>query len=337
MKKLFIPIIRSKKLAQLKVIKSLEMFKNYNSVKDLIIPYLEIKYDISEKVKIDFLTQLKNKTHFEELMKATDESIDNYITRITHSSYGESSIPSLAITFNDIITNISLIKSSIELFHKQNKQIALRISNYGNLHKILDVLSLLNKNDYLILDTTDQNIFSLIYGSKINEIIKNMHAKLIYFSNERRQPNLGRSYETDKYTENCNYQLIDLIKAKNLFYDGFGSYCGAKNDDNETAYGTKTYAVFFEYSFKKNKFMVFKSEETDYVATIYTKLTEKLKNYYKLGKLENLDDINGYSTTLLNNIFSKTKNSTASDYIQLTITLYIEQIINYFLLVTEYD
>ncbi len=343
MDRIFIPILRSKAFAQLNVIKHFNELKYYDLVRDRLIPYIEFKTNLSSTSFNKYMDALQGMRYFYELYTENNSLIiKDYLDSVINTNYPKNAIPSIKLSFDLVIKNKTELIQSINVLHDLNLNIALRIINYRNLENILDILNILTKEDYLILDNEEAGIETKILLSNYNKIVNTIKPKTIFFSIERSQK-AARLYENISYTKLCNYNLIEYLKIHTEFqYSGFGSYCGAKNDNNEARNNNVSVeGIFFEYSYVENKFFVTKTIEKKPIAYIYTKLTEYLSSLINKQQeintpLFHLKEIDGYALKRLREIVdyhNKTnKNSTARNYVEIAIENYIEQIIKFYLL-----
>lgn len=343
MNKIFVPILRSKQQAQYKALKSLSSLKDFSKVSTRIIPYIELKKDITFATQNKYRMALENTTHFIEYYDENfnENNFKDLIAKTKSIAFNCNTIPSLKLDFKLVYYHKNIIIDLIKFFHTNNQKFALRVTNYINLNDIKEVLLNLNENDFLILDNEFSSMQTKIILSNYHSIAKTLKNKIIFFSTERSQQP-AKVYENLNYTNFCNYDLINFLKDnKGFYYHGIGSYCGAKADNNEIGNSKVSIeAIFFEYSFLMNKFFIIKSAIKGNISTIYTELTKYLgeiidKNL-NANPLKEILELNGYSLVKLKEIILKQKsthkNSTASNYIELTIEHYIEEIIHYYLI-----
>ena len=342
MEKIFVPILRSKKFAQLNIVKHLSEFRFFDLVEDRLIPYIEFKSKDSNNSMNKYLDVLSDKKYFYELyIENNNISINDYLSAVVKTNYTPKAIPSIKLSYDSIMEYVNEIKETICMLHKQNLNVALRVVNYRNLENIINVINFLTEKDFLILDNEDSGMETKLLIANYNKIVSIIKPKILFFSIERSQK-AARLYENEKYTNLCNYNLIDYLKKNpELTYDGFGSYCGAKNDNNEIRNNVPVEGIFFEYSYLKNKFFVTKTINRNIISLAYTPLTEYFSSIIneknEIGSpLYHLKEVNGYALKRLKQIISyhqeKNKNSTAWNYVEITIENYIEQIIKFYLL-----
>ena len=329
---IFMPILKTKQRSERTIIKNIESLYNFNAARNNIYFYIEVLPRIKDSEQLDkhFLTPLNDYNFIIEFKRELNESIIQYIDRLKRVPKDKSSRISICLMNNELIKHQQEVTDLIDNLNKSDIKPSIRITSIGDLDSLYSFFNSVSI-EFIILDIDTNTFESLEYSISLKELKKHTSAKIIVFSNERPLPVTAKSYERNKFTNNANYTVLDAIKNDSFEFDGFGSYCSAKNDFNQEGFGD-AYGILLTYSFDKNKFFVYRTSEKKHISKIYTDLFPIIKKAKEDNLLNGSLLISSYSHKVYDNLestFNKgDKNLICSSFITLSIAIYIEQILS---------
>lgn len=266
MNKKFIPIFKTKQSSEKKAIQNTLDLLNEKG----IFPYLEIIKDINDSIPQSYFKALGDTTFFAEptITEQTDELFD----------YGNS-IPVLSLIKGASPTSVN---DFISKGHNLKRSIGLRI-NVGNSSMINKMVTTLNKEDYLFIDIGNNDYSSLLYLSTF-KMLHTYECTIIIISDERNDKITGRELYKNyykKYSDSTyfNHSVIESITNGTFDFDGFGSYCGAKNDLTEgVKISNEVYGYLLIYNHLNNSFYIETTDTSDHISRIYNVLVNTIKS-----------------------------------------------------------
>lgn len=323
---IFIPILKNNGVSEPK---ALDKCKDLFS--DKCIPYIEIFKEKPEKESkrsayYKTKAQVEDVLHFEEYHRKTYSDLENVII-LSKSINDQNIIVSLHIkNQNELNKNINKIKDFINYEHKIKQKCAIRIPvSFKDTTNLKEISETLIKDDYLIFDIREDKYESLTLF--FDNVISNFDTKckIIIFSDERPISLANKNLALDDYNINFNTSIIESIKKESFNFDGFGSYCSARNNTTTSGSRDEIYGVFVIYNYEKNNFFSYKTDTDDFQEIAYKKLQEKvLKSSYWKGAFK----ATTISLDMLNKLLNYGNSKQATDYITISIIHHIEEINN---------
>lgn len=335
-KKIFIPILKSKTRSEPVVLeKCHDLFSNE------VIPYIEFiarkPKDNNKKTKnrknvnnkIKFFT--RDILHFEEICRLKNkDNIDTIIVK-TKDIKDDNAIPSIhIINENELNENIENVIDFIQFEHNNKKNCSIRITGdikFGeNIKKVIDLLT---KDDFLIIDIGENSYISSEIALKYYFDYQNRKSKIIIFSEERPSKLTNKDLEADDYNKNIhsfNVSVIDSIKNDQFVYDGFGSYCSARNDINNGGSGKNVFAIFMLFNYLINDFFSYKSDTANNIHISYAQLKNKLQTKRKIA--EDILKDTPLSDDMFKKLIDTSEKPVAYKFITISIIHHIETIYN---------
>ena len=315
---LFIPIFKTKENAEPHVIDQTSRLFG-----DSIIPYVELT---KEKSKV--ITALQDIRHFEQVIRKKKGPDFNTVLSQTVPLLSKNNvIVVIHLKGKELADNIDTIEGFIEQAHALDRHVGIRIESGTDLKEVTRIQSLLDHDDFLIIDIADQ-----LYNSSILYLRKICRGtdgcKVIVFCDERPAELKAASYASSGFN-NFSTSLIQSIKDGTFIGDGFGSYCSAKNnlDEGQRNSATKTHAIFLIYRYQENSFFSMKSAERDHVSKVYSL---HFKKYIEDNRSTWERFINGKTPLSYQNLQSFLGNDkrkgNAVKYIEIGMIHYIEEI-----------
>lgn len=251
---LYVPIIKLKKYEILNA----KYFKRFLNHKD-IIPFLELRYSLKEK---------KKNCHLNDFLKVT--GINNFFLGIPHKksaikingssdkdNYIVQANKNIKTYYNEVI-NLFDVENAIPVFYVYDNNDLEYLSEFINyardfnrkigiittpkIAKTFDEKNIeINMSDYLLIDLESESIIS----QKVNlEIItKNTRCKVILIRENRSLGTNNTSLEDNEQSPLLNdlsteFNEVNERKIR-IIINGFGDYCGQKNDISTSAGGNK--------------------------------------------------------------------------------------------------
>jgi len=266
MNKIFIPIFKTKQSSEKRAIQNtLDLL-----VEKRIIPYLEVIKNINDSIPQSYFKILSNTSFFAE-PTITEQTIDLF-------DYSNS-IPVLSLVKSVDPTSVN---DFISKGHNLKRSIGLRI-NVGNSSMINKMVTTLNKEDYLFIDIGNNDYSSLLYLSTF-KMLHTYECTIIIISDERNDKITGRELYKNyykKYSDSTyfNHSVIESITNGTFDFDGFGSYCGAKNDLTEgVKISNDVYGYLLIYNHLNNSFYIETTDTSDHISRIYNVLVNTIKS-----------------------------------------------------------
>lgn len=263
MKKIFCPVLKTKRVSEKNALIALKPLLETN--KD-VIPYLELLKDEDIDRTNKYVDVLDKIPFFIEPVSSNKASgLLSYPLAIPVFSVNKS-------------TNTADLYSFIACCHQDDRSAAVKINCY-NSKDAIDLLNRLNEKDYLFIDI-DRNEYSSVSLLKIIRIIPRK-CKIIINSNERNVAYSGRDFSkyNDSFPKDVlfNTTLIQAIKDGSFAFDGFGSYCAAKNDlTEEIQIANTVYGYLLVYNYEQNNFYIVTTNGSDHITRIYKTLVEEI-------------------------------------------------------------
>ena len=312
MKTIFCPLLKTKRVSEKNALMALkETIEKRNDV----IPYFELIQGSTDPVAIKYLT-IFDKTLFFAEPKNNDELLNLFVY--------DYSIPVFNIT---IQTKQSDINDFINTGHSNSRPIGIRIAD-ADVRSFGFVNKLLKANDYLFIDIDKSDYKSSSFLLIVNKLVKAY--KTIIISNERSIGYSGKDFS--KYDETFpgdklfNVSVISSIKDGSFGFDGFGSYCAAKNDlTEEIKIAVTVYGYFLIFDYDQNNFFVSSTKDPEHISKVYNSLLDKI--YLKGSSVLTLLSSTPISKEMLDDANAVGKLSCPRK-ITIEITHYIEEIIN---------
>ena len=318
---IFVPLIKTKTNAEPIVID-----KAYPLFGKEIIPYLEIKKDLSEKNVRNMRSQLSNVLHFEGILRKPGDNLSNLL-ELSKQLSSDNSIAVYHLKGNEVRDLLDVVKRSVNDAVSKKIPVAIRLPQVSENSPIIDYLyNTLDEDSFIFIDIGDDPFLS--NRLTIEGLCQKPHkCRLIVISNERPVNLTGDDYEDLGYNESImNTSLIDSIKSGSFPCDGFGSYCSAKNNLNEGGGAIPVYAVFSVYSYELNKFFSIRSDKKEFISTAYASIKDKVQKVNT--ELGLITDATPISHACLNEFLESKQKGIASTYYRIGMINYIEQIRN---------
>ena len=322
----FYPILKTKRLAELKLVKR---YKDMLFNNDTVL-FLEFTKSKNDKIVSSFLKELSEATYIGCMYPENGKL--SLIDSIDYANYlalnSDTIIPCCYINIHTDFHFFDELNKFIVNMHNKKRRVALRIQvgvEIDNDH-FRTIASMLYDEDLIFVDLADglynANIF---YLEDIRDAFKNNEINVLY---QDRNPNMsGKDYANNDYDPSFNTDIIDRIKKDDFCFDGFGTYCGAKNNLVERSIVRKVYPVFPLYDFKENKYFTFSTNILAEIYHAYTDLKDNIGNDKDLkDKLKYLLSDTSIAKEEYHKIESKIKNNTPSEFIFITILQFIESI-----------
>lgn len=316
---IFTPILKTKTYAEPAAIEScLSIFSNK------IIPFLEVKIIDNDGYKKSS-SVLKNTVHFEQLLRKDDVDLNKCINYAVIKNE-PNIIPTIHILIDDHL-DIVRIRHLIEMCHFRKQRCAIRIQSGLNVDDCIYICNQLEENDFFIIDIEENKYSST--KPYINDIAKfQLKPKILIFSTDRYSNISNRMYQECGYNDTYNSSVVDSIKNETFEEDGFGTYCTAKNNLNETMNASKTNGIFILYNFEKNKIFSIRTATPEYTGIAYSNLKELIKSKPIYNTVKKHLAYTPLSNQMLDDFLQSSYKGTAAKYIGISITHYIEEINN---------
>lgn len=311
MKTIFCPLLKTKRVSEKNAVLAL---KETIEKRDDVIPYFELIQDSTDSVAIKYLTIFDKSSFFAE-PKNNDELASLFAYDYL--------IPVFNVTTQ---TKPSEINEFITTGHNNSRPIGIRIVD-SDVRFFGLVNRLLLTNDYLFIDIDKNDYKASSFLLIVNKLVKVY--KTIIISNERSISYSGKEFS--KYDESFptdklfNVSVISSIKDGSFGFDGFGSYCAAKNDlTEEIKIAVTVFGYFLIFDFKQNNFFVSSTEDSEHISKVYNNLIDKI---YSTGSdVLTLVSSTPISKGMLDDAYAACKLSCPRK-ITIEITHYIEEII----------
>ena len=329
MKKTFIPVIKTKKSAELPITK--QCFKEgiFNTS---MIPLFEFLAPSSDKISLSFIETIGNnkcmvqvvqeKTKFHEEYTLSDELKQlSTVTKILPFA-----MPVLNITESHLIYK-DILYEEILKYKNEKRNVVLRFHNLSVINSFSDVVSLLNTSDWVLID---------IGFDRINPLFKTVFSKLTTkFQNlsntaiicEELDPLIfNNNYNTNGF----NQSIVEMgIMKEFLFNNTFsavGNYCGVRNRVSVDAKQTKAYGILLLPDFEKYDYYSIRSH-TCAPGGNHGEVKESIKQ--NLSILSSYFTYTPKSKEMLHDLLNSNKTGNFSTYIRITIMNYIERIYHF--------
>lgn len=326
MKIKFYPILKTKNIAERHIIKkfSNELFS------DNTVPIIEFIKEKDNRITKNFIFSLENISYIGGMSKINP----NYslLSSIEYAKFllDESRlvIPFCFInnkTKSDELKELFIFISNV---HTNRRNIALWIENTVDISIISSFKNYIKLGDLLFIDIVDDSYHAnKFYFNDVFDIGFSTPISLIY---RDKNPSLsGKGFACNDLDYNFNNEVPTLIKSNTFDFDGFGTYCTARDNLTDTSIPVKVYPLLSLYNFASNKYFTFKSDIPEYITKAYTTLKTRIKSDSTLrSKLYGLLENTPISKSLYQNIEYKdqSKNNTASEFIEVSIVHFIEEI-----------
>ena len=312
MKKIFVPIFKTKRSSEKNAI---EKTSSLLLESKHVIPYIEAIKDVYNPIVEKYIRLMGESHFFIEPMQ--NEELDGLFVY-------ENAIPVCLI-------GRDTDNKTIDIFVKKGEEpprpIAFRISDSDSTHaKYLEPK--LRDKDYLLVDISGNDYSSSLFLSAI-KMFFNFKCKIIILSNERSVSASGtdlNKHYNNKYSNSMffNHSVINAIKNGTFDFDGFASYCGAKNDlTEEVKISNDIYGYLLSFNLDKNAFYVITSDTRSHITKVYNELLDIIGCDYEIVSLYKRTPI---SRELLNLQLSLGKMS-CQKKITIEIVHYLEEII----------
>ena len=326
MKKTFIPVIKTKKSAELPITK--QCFKEgiFNTS---MIPLFEFLAPSSDKISLSFIEAIGNnkcmvqvvqeKTKFHEKYSLSDEL--KQLSTVTKTL--PLAMPVLNITESHLIYK-DILYEEILKYKNEKRNIVLRFHNLSVINSFSDVVSLLNTSDWVLID---------IGFDRINPLFKTVFSKLtIKFLNlsntgiicEELDPLIfNNSYSTNGF----NQSIVEMSVIKEFLYNNdflaVGNYCGVRNRVSVDAKQTKAYGILLLPDFEKFDYYSVRSK-TCAPGGNHNEVKELIKQ--NMPSLLNYFTSAPTSREMLTTLLASNKIGNFSTYIKITLMNYLERI-----------
>ena len=326
MKIKFYPILKTKNIAERRIIKnfSKELFS------DSTIPIIEFIKEKDNHTTKNFIFSLENIIYIGGMSKINPDysllnSIDYAKFLIDES---RQAIPFCYINNKANSDELKELFNFILKVHSNGRNIALWIENTVDVNIISLFKNYTNPGDHIFIDIVDDSYHAnKFYFNDIFDIGFPTPISLIY---RDKNPSLsGKGFAYNDFDYNFNNEVPALIKNGTFDFDGFGTYCTARDNLTDTAIPVKVYPLLSLYNFASNKYFTFKSDIPEYITKAYTALKERIKDDDVLRfKLFEFLENTPISKSLYQNIEYKdqSKNNTASEFIEVSIVHFIEEV-----------
>ena len=325
MKKIFVPIFKTKARAEKDALN-----ETINLMGGNIIPYIDINKSISNPLIGDYLNLIKDKKHFIGFVKndSVEKNILSNISLLLKSYPSNDAIYTINADFLSF-DNMDDIIDGCKRLMQDKIQLAFKFSINNDVSIIKQFLKQIDNFSYVIVDVDEDDYFSSSFY--IKDMLKNIskNTKIIIFSTERPTTKVSETYNIFGVNRDFNTSVINEIKNNKFEWDGFGSYCGAKNNDNETQRSSLCFGVFLIYNFYENSFFSVRSLEKTNSGKAYSDLKPIIINKYRLS-IESKFSSTPKSLQMLKNLLDGPKKGNASKYIAIGIVKYIEEIYNHY-------
>ena len=312
MNTIFCPILKTKRVSERNALQALMPLLEKNVS---VIPYLQLLKDDDQNRTDKYISVLSDLPFFVE-------PVSN-ISLLDLLTYPQS-IP---------VFNIKNSAPDVDLYnyiskcHEFNRRVAVKISCYDSKNASY-LLSQLNSHDYLFIDI-DKNDYSSVALLMILKGIPRQ-CKIIINSNERNVAYSGKDF--NKYNDSFprvtlfNTSIIKSIKNGTFAFDGFGSYCAAKNDSTEEIQIANTiFGYLLTYNYEQNDFYIVTTDTPDHISRVYNTLVQEI--YSSRRTVLTYLATTPISNSMLEAAYSIGKLS-CSRKITIEITHYIEEMIN---------
>ena len=313
MKNIFVPVFKTKRSSEKNAI---EKTSSLILGKDDIIPYLEAIKSISEPVIKKYIDLMgDNRFFIEPLSKEELNALFDY----------GAAIPVYLINRD---TKDEEIDDFVKKSEQLNRSIAFKISDSDSLHAHR-LEPLLKEKDFLIINLGNNDYGSSLFLSSI-KVFYNFKCQIIILSNERSVSasgsDLNKNYN-NKYSDNVffNHSVIEAIKSGSFNFDGFASYCGAKNDLTEDVKISKEiFGYLISFNYDKNAFYIVTSDTRNHITRVYNDLLSIISGDREI--------ISIYSRTPISNDLLQehllTRKLSCQKKITIEIVHYIEEIVS---------
>lgn len=265
MKTIFVPVLKTKRVSEKNALKHL--IPSFDARND-IIPYLEIIKKFKEPDVKTYKDYLGNRQYFAETLneKETDELF---------------SIPSAIPVLNTKKISLSELTNYVGKAHDSQRAIAIRMID-GDVKSWQAANTLLKAGDFLFIDIDTSKLDSSFFLKMVGN--RERVFRIVILSNERSVSLAGRNLIkfdlNDLSNSSVNVSVIEAIKNGTFQFDGFASYCAAKNDLTEEikkmgAVNVNGYMLI--YSYDNNAFGAIVSDVKDHISVSYRELLPKIK------------------------------------------------------------
>lgn len=307
----FIPILKTKRGDQNSIVEKVLCIFERNRE---IIPYIEVITIDSKRIN-DYKTKLENINYFIEYpsLAQYENHCSTNIIEVYKPKY--------------FINDYSEIPLLIKEKHLYNRHIAFRI-NDGEKGMYNSLIKYLDEGDYIFIDIGNEE-----YPTRFtNDILienRNKKCNVIIISDERDKGIRGEDFKFFGYNSTTdlrglNYTVIEAIKAQSYPFEGFASYCSAKNDTTEGGGGNPVYGVFLIYNYDENQFFSVRSLNSNNIGVVYEDVNDHVK--LEMTTIDALFDVQNISKKFLHDYILHPKNKQASKYKAISVIHYIETI-----------
>jgi hypothetical protein len=321
----YIAILKSKTISERAVIKKcFDIFDN-----GIIVPYIEFIRPLDDKVSLSFLTFLAQKAGFAQIyrgkMGLTDylKANDDLILKTPKSTTIGLEIYCKALN-SEMCTMIS---DYIDSLHSQSRSVALRFRKVIDISYLYVLISKLNADDYMIIDTQDSDIDAYLFNLMDLSEIKIPHK--VIFSSEIPSEHINKDFAlyggNNPLTNLSGFSSVYIKNENPDFW--YGSYCGARDRNNEDTHGYSSFGVFFILDLPNETFFSIRSPEAGFGSSAYHSVIDSVKNHYEeICKLYFSNS--PISKDILDTLIKSGKSGNASSYIKISMINYLEQVNN---------
>lgn len=322
MKKYFVPIIKTKRNAEIPLLKETRSLLEENQ----IIPYIEFtKPHASLKT---FVERIDGLFHFEELLfKDAAHDLNSTIDYFKTIPFKPYIIQSFRIRPDESIPD-SLFEYLKERSENGGRS-AIRI-NAGTPKETVEAISSnITQADYIIIDLEDTEYNAAFPYLKMIRDKLNNKENIIVFSREIPNRVPGKEYPDREYDRVLiNTSLVTAAKDPAFPFMYFGTHASAKDDLTEEAFkAPNVFGKFLIFDITRNAYYCIKSDTPDHVARVYRQIKAKIDP----EEIEELFLHTPRSRKMLEDYISNpTGKASSSGFMKVSILHYLEEIIWFF-------
>ena len=326
MKRTFIPVLKTKKSAELPVTKQCFQEGIFN---ESIIPLFEFLAPFNDRTSLSYIEAIGNNNCMIQVLQEKTKYHEEYtlleelqqLDAITKSL--PFAMPVLTIT-ESVSTHKDILLNEIVRYKKAKRNIVLRFNNLSLTSGLSDVISLLNENDWLLID---------IGFDRINPLFKTVFSKLT-----TKFPKLSNTaiiceelnpliFNNSYNLNGLNQSIVEMSIIKDFLcgntFTAVGNYCGVRNRMSVDSKQTKAYGILLLPDFEKFDYYSIRSE-TCAPAGNHVEVKESIKQ--NISIISNYFSFAPKSKEMLDNLLASNKSGNFSTYIKLTLMNYLERI-----------